>query len=84
VAVQTALKSSLGVERLAIQSLDRDALHSVVTAVGLKWVESNPESITRALAAAQTAQSAPRYGREPKARAVVSTVELKQVETQAN
>ncbi len=83
-AVQTALKSSPGVERSPIQSLDRDALHSVVSAVGLKWVESNPDSIITAHTAAQTAQSAPRYGREPKAATAVSTVELKQVETQAN
>ena len=83
-AVQAALKTSSGLERLPIQSLDRDALHSIVSAVGLKWVESNPDSITTAHAAAQTAQSAPRYGREPKAAAAVSTVELKQVETQAN
>lgn len=76
--------TSSGAERLATKSLDRDALHSVVSAVGLKWVESNPDSITTAHAAAQTAQSAPRYGREPKTTAAVSTVELKQVETQAN
>ncbi len=73
-----------GAERLATKSLDRDALHSVVSAVGLQWVESNPDSVTTAHAAAQTAQSAPRYGREPKVVAAVSTAELKQVETQAN
>lgn len=82
--VKTALTTSSGVEHLPTQSLDRDALHSVVSAVGLKWVESNPDSIITAHAAVQTAQSAPRYGREPKAKVAVSTVELKQVETQAN
>jgi len=64
--------------------IDREALHSVVSAVGLKWVESNPDSIVTAQAAAQTAPSAPRYGREPKAATAAVTIELKQVETQAS
>ena len=66
------------------KSLDREALHSVVNSVGLKWVESNPDSVVTAQAAAQLAPTAPRYGREPKAAPAAATVELKQVETQSS
>jgi ribonuclease E len=64
--------------------IDREALHSVVNSVGLKWVESNPDNVVTAQAAAQMAPTAPRYGREPKAAPAVATIELKQVETQSS
>jgi hypothetical protein len=72
------------INTLVVTPLDRDALHSVVSAVGLTWVESNSESVVTAHAAVHTAPSAPRYGREPKAAPAAANVELKQVETQSS
>jgi ribonuclease E len=78
---QDAAVSTQSLVAVQAKPLDREALHLVVNSVGLKWVESNPDSVVTAQAAAQLAPTTQRYGREPKAAPTAATVELKQVET---
>jgi ribonuclease E len=58
---------------------DPAALHAIVNAAGLQWVESKPERVAIALAG-QTA-SPVKLGREPKPAEIISEVALMQVET---
>ncbi len=58
---------------------DPAALHAIVNAAGLQWVESKPERVASALAS-QTASTV-KLGREPKPAEIVSEVPLMQVET---
>lgn len=63
--------------------LDRQALHQLVSAVGLQWVESDPDRIVAAHAANQLAPASRPLGREPKPVHIVAHIELVQVETRA-
>jgi ribonuclease E len=58
---------------------DKAALHAIVQAAGLQWVESSPERVAQALASQQTTPV--KLGRDPKPAEIVSSVPLMQIET---
>lgn len=61
-------------------TVDRNALHAIVSGAGLKWVESNPERV--AIAQQEVASQRPmKLGREPKVAPIIEHVTLTQVET---
>lgn len=61
-------------------TVDRNALHAIVSSAGLRWVESNPERV--AIAQQEVASQRPmKLGREPKIAPRIEHVTLTQVET---
>ena len=75
----TAPKSANGHFSHELIGSDREALHAIIQAAGLKWVESDPERVAQARAS--TSGEPVRLGREPKSIARSEIRELVQVET---
>ncbi|MFW8565695.1 Rne/Rng family ribonuclease [Orrella sp. 11846] len=77
----TVSASTNGTASDSVIKTDRQALHTLVQEIGLKWVESDPQ---RVAAASKVPYRAPTLGRAPRIQPPVTQVSLTQVETRTS